>query len=513
MDANEEGLLDLSKNDPNSLLRKLKKYSSFYDKKETFLLGKEGRFVSGLFEKTRVEYEIVQFKKLIDSSNMNMTKIREILKIIVDRNSEFDGFVIIHGTNTLEYTASALSFMLTHLNKTVIVTGSQVPLSSENNDAYPNLYGCFRILAKFFIPEVCVYFNQKLMRGNRTQKTESARFDGFRSTIPPLIISDVHFEIDWENLLPRKLHRSLEILPKLSDEWVYIKLHPLSSHTYLDGFFSQKSIRCFILDSKAGFEAALPGGYLFDSLSGLVKEGKVIYMLTNFEESQNQKMDQVHKDLLSVGVVMDNYITFSAAMAKVSVLLGNYSDPKTICEHLGRNLKGETDLKQHKHTLTHFQKNPLKRFIKNLENLKNTDLVFASGTLETAYFVEALRSGHMKVIESVLKVVNQNSKDHLGRPAIHIIVKEKNAQYLKSLGEIGVRFDLKNKQHVSCMFECLERMELDKCSVISRFGGRAEAPLVKIISLFQKAIFMEDNLLFKLIILFIQWIYRFKDVI
>lgn len=497
MDVNEKGLLDLSQNTKDSLKRKLKQYPSFYDKKETFLNNQTNQLISAPFEQTRIQYQIEQFEHLIDSSNMNLIKIKQILNIIVNRNSDFDGFIIIHGTNTLEYTASALSFMLTDLNKTVIVTGSQVPLSSQNNDAYANLYGCFSILAKFFIPEVCVYFNHKLMRGNRTQKTESARFDGFRSTIPPLIISDIHFEIDYENLLPRKLHRALHILPELSDQWLYIKLHPLISYRYLQQFFQQPDVRCFILDSKAGFETALPTDFLFNSLSKLLKEGKIIYMLTNFEESQNQRMDQMHRQLLEAGVVMDNYITFSAAMAKVAVLLGNYKDPIKIRSLLASNLKGETDLKLHKHSLANFQRNPLKRFIKNLDNLKNTDLQFASETLQQSYLKAALQSKQLNVIKQVIKVVDQNAKNHLGQTAVHEIVKESQPDYLRILGSAGVKFDILNSEGVSPMFECLLRKEFKKCSVLNQFGARAVAPICKISSLLQNSILEEDPLLFK----------------
>ncbi|MCH9689483.1 MAG: asparaginase domain-containing protein, partial [Gammaproteobacteria bacterium] len=126
-------------------------------------------------------YEVHEYTPLLDSSNLTCDDWNRIASDIETHYDAFDGFVIFHGTDTMAYTASALSFMLEHLNKPVILTGSQIPLSEVRNDAVENALTAVWLCAHRAIHEVCVYFNQRLLRGNRTQKISSARFNAFDS--------------------------------------------------------------------------------------------------------------------------------------------------------------------------------------------------------------------------------------------------------------------------------------------------------------------------------------------
>lgn len=127
------------------------------------------------------DYTIQEYVPLIDSSNMSILEWNRIATDIADTYTEYDGFVIFHGTDTMAYTASALSFMLENLNKPVILTGSQIPLSEVRNDAADNIVTSLWLCAHYPIKEVCIYFNQKLLRGNRAQKVNSSQFSAFDS--------------------------------------------------------------------------------------------------------------------------------------------------------------------------------------------------------------------------------------------------------------------------------------------------------------------------------------------
>lgn len=139
---------------------------------------------------------MLEFEDLIDSSNMMIVDWIKISKTIEENYKKYDGFVILHGTDTMAYTASALSFMLENLNKTVVVTGSQIPLLELKNDAVDNLLGSLLVAGHFNIPEVLIFFANKLFRGNRCTKESTAEMSAFTSpNFPPLGVMGVDFEI------------------------------------------------------------------------------------------------------------------------------------------------------------------------------------------------------------------------------------------------------------------------------------------------------------------------------
>lgn len=137
----------------------------------------------------KIWYKFHEFENLIDSTNMSIERLNQICKYLKNEYDSmylwyfqgYDAFIILHGTDTLSYTASALSFMIENLKKTVIITGAQVPMGEIRNDAVNNLLCALTIAGHYIIPEVLVVFDNNVMRGNRTTKTSASTFDSFRS--------------------------------------------------------------------------------------------------------------------------------------------------------------------------------------------------------------------------------------------------------------------------------------------------------------------------------------------
>jgi L-asparaginase len=149
------------------------------------------------------EYEIHQYDPLLDSSNMTPADWLKIAQDIAAHYNQFDGFIVLHGTDTMAYTASALPFMLEGLQKPVIITGSQIPLCEVRSDARENLITAMLIAANFPIPEVCLYFGDRLLRGCRSVKVDADGFDAFASpNFPPLGTVGIDIEINWNRILP-----------------------------------------------------------------------------------------------------------------------------------------------------------------------------------------------------------------------------------------------------------------------------------------------------------------------
>ena len=146
----------------------------------------------------RIIYAIYEYEPLLDSSNMTMDDWITIAKDIKRSYEHFDGFVVLHGTDTLAYTASALSFMLEHIGKPVIVTGSQIPCFETRSDGRDNFVGALILAGNYNVPEVCVYFRHQLMRGNRTIKVSSGDLDAFHSpNMRPLVKADIDISVDY----------------------------------------------------------------------------------------------------------------------------------------------------------------------------------------------------------------------------------------------------------------------------------------------------------------------------
>ena len=150
----------------------------------------------------RIAYSIYEWSELLDSSNMTMTDWSRIARDIEQVYHHYDGFVVLHGTDTLCYTASALSFMLQNLGKTVVVTGSQIPCFETRSDGRDNIISALIFAGNYTIPEVCVYFDNKLMRGNRTVKVSAGSLHAFESpNLTPLARAHVDINVDYQNIL------------------------------------------------------------------------------------------------------------------------------------------------------------------------------------------------------------------------------------------------------------------------------------------------------------------------
>ena len=152
-----------------------KEYAQELDLKEDELITPETPYLK------RVRYTMLEFEELIDSSNMMISDWVKIAKTIEENYNYYDGFIVLHGTDTMAYTASALSFMLENLNKTVVVTGSQIPILELKNDAVDNLLGALLVAGHFNIPEVLIFFSNQLLRGNRSTKSSTIEMGAFTS--------------------------------------------------------------------------------------------------------------------------------------------------------------------------------------------------------------------------------------------------------------------------------------------------------------------------------------------
>ncbi len=287
------------------------------------------------------EYVIKEYKPLLDSSNMTVNEWNRIANDIAHEYDQFDGFVVFHGTDTMAYTASALSFMLEHLSKPVIVTGSQIPLSEVRNDAIDNVITSLWLCAHQPIHEVCIYFNQRLLRGNRTQKVNAQGFNAFDSPNCPHLAS-IGIDI--------KLHQHLLLKPsKETFRLQTIMPHFIANFRLFPGFASDvlayilnQPLRGLILETYGAGNAQNNDPRFLKLLKEACARGVIIVNCTQCQQGRVE-MDQyaTGHSLKQAGLISGHDITPEAAHCKLLYLLSKNLDATEIKQLMETDLCGE----------------------------------------------------------------------------------------------------------------------------------------------------------------------------
>lgn len=303
-------------------------------------------------QRLKFHIETYLFDPPLDSSEMSPEKWSEIVRVVDDNYNRFDGFVILHGTDTMSYTASAISFMMKNLTKPIILTGSQLPIGKLRTDGKENLITALEIAADKdedghpIVPEVCIYFQNYLLRGNRTTKINADNFSAFNSgNYAPIAEAGIKIRYDNTRIVDPNYDNPTTFRYKLDQNVTILKLFPGIQKEVVSAILEIPNLKGVVLETY-GSGNALRDEWFIDCLKHAIEKEIVIVNVSQcFYGSVEMTRYETGRHLAHLGVVSGYDITTEAAVGKLMVLLGEGLPVEEVRRLMEKPLRGELTIR------------------------------------------------------------------------------------------------------------------------------------------------------------------------
>ncbi|PYI32676.1 lysophospholipase [Aspergillus indologenus CBS 114.80] len=408
----------------------------------------------------RVRYTVFEFEELLDSSSIDAKGWAEIARTIERNYTRFDGFVVLHGTDSLAYTCSALSFMLQNLGKPVVLTGAQAPMLELQNDATDNLLGSLVVAGHFMIPEVCLYFNNRLFRGNRSCKVAASDFAAFNSpNCPPLAVTtSMRTNVDWELVNRPKSLDHFSIQTNLDTTHVAcLRIFPGIKPEMVDAVLKLDGLRGLVLETfGAGNAPSGQDNAMTNVLADAIKRGIVIVNVTQCLTGSVSPVYAPGMSLSRAGVVAGLDLTTEAALTKLAYLLAlPDSTPEWVAKNMSVSLRGElTEVSQP------VFRHPDGALPERVQSLTVLGYAIAQGDIDRVKEIVA-REHHWLL----------NDADYSGNTPIHLAATSPSVEILRYLLLQGGSVHIRNRNGRTPLFLAANAGLSEHVLLLRKSGG------------------------------------------